>query len=184
MGGSQLGHKRIRPKGIRIWSAGCACGEEVYSLKILWAIMEEQKGPLPSLEVLASDLNEACLERARAGIYPASSLKEIPEVLRERFFRRTGKRWVVSEGLKRDITWQMGDLLGAPPDEAFHLIFLRNNLLTYYSDTAKAPAFRKLLEALVPSGYLVVGSHEEIPQEVVTLSPLPGHPGVFRSIGT
>jgi chemotaxis protein methyltransferase CheR len=173
-----------RGKGIRVWSAGCACGEEVYSLKILWSLMEEKRGSLPSFQVVASDLNETCLERARAGIYPASSLKEVPEILREQFFRGTGKRWVVSEGLKRGITWQMRDLLGPPPHEEFHLIFLRNNLLTYYRDNVKVPAFRKVVDRLVPGGYLVVGCHEGIPQQVVTLLPLPGHPGVFRNIGT
>jgi len=64
---------------IRVWSAGCACGEEVYSLKILWEQMSRSTGTLPLLDITATDLHPTHVERAAAAVYPLSSLKEVPE---------------------------------------------------------------------------------------------------------
>ena len=71
---------------IKVWSAGCASGEEVYSLKIL-DVLEASAGRIPYLEVLATDMNPDYLERARAGVYPLSSLKEVPEQLGSVYFQ-------------------------------------------------------------------------------------------------
>jgi chemotaxis protein methyltransferase CheR len=70
------------PAPIRIWSAGCACGEEPYSLAMLW----EELGRPTQLDLLATDANSACLAHARAGVYSLSSLKRMPEKIRERYF--------------------------------------------------------------------------------------------------
>jgi chemotaxis protein methyltransferase CheR len=61
---------------IKFWSAGCACGEEVYSFKIIWTLLIDSYLHVPDLEVLATDINPIYLDRARSGIYPPSSLKK------------------------------------------------------------------------------------------------------------
>jgi chemotaxis protein methyltransferase CheR len=83
---------RRRWGSIRVWSAGCARGEEVYSFKILWHAVGEYVGPLPDLEMAASDINPDYLDKARTGLYPLSSLKEVPEQWRDLYFQRTGEQ--------------------------------------------------------------------------------------------
>jgi len=153
------------PENIRVWSAGCACGEEAYSFTIVWALLKKRLGQLPILELLATDTNEASLERARAGRYPHSSIKAVPVDLRSDYFksRKGGKQFQVREFLKQDVLFQPHDLLIGSPKSRFHLIFIRNNLLTYYQDQIKGPVFHKILEALTPRGFLIVGAHENVP---------------------
>jgi len=64
---------------LRVWCAGCACGEEVYSLKILWEGLKHRFDHLPVLEIMATDISPAYVARAKAGVYTRSSLKEVPE---------------------------------------------------------------------------------------------------------
>jgi len=167
---------------VRVWSAGCACGEEVYTLKILWQAIEGRFGPQPELEIWATDMNPIYLEKARAGVYARSSLKEVPEAIRDVYFKtmKKGKRYAVSQYLKERVIWQLHNLLSDPPGAGFQLIFLRNNLLTYYEEALKAPAFQKVVNALDQGGYLVIGTHEKIPPGVQGLLSLSRHPYVLR----
>ncbi|MBW1896730.1 MAG: hypothetical protein JRI47_06700, partial [Deltaproteobacteria bacterium] len=71
---------------VNAWSAGCACGEEAYSLKILWDVMRSDYQECPALHVLATDSNPVYLNKARNGIYTRSSLKEMPGALKAGYF--------------------------------------------------------------------------------------------------
>jgi len=170
---------------IRVWSAGCASGEEAYSLKILWDFLAADTCRLPELEVLATDMNPAYLERAKAGVYPLTSLKEVPEELRSIYFQvlTKRKRYAVKSSLKKGIMWQKHHLLSDPPGSQFHIIFLRNNLLTYYKDELKQLAFRKVVDCLCMGGFLVIGLHERLPFETTDLHPLNSLSYVFKKRG-
>ncbi len=160
------------PEKIRIWSAGCACGEEAYSFAIVWALLKKKTDNLPAVELLATDTNEASLGRARIGRYPPSSIREVPVDLRSDYFesRKGGKQFQVREFLKQDVLFRPHDLLSGSPKSRFHLIFIRNNLLTYYQDQIKGPVFHKILEALTPRGLLIVGAQENVPLDTGRLS--------------
>jgi chemotaxis methyl-accepting protein methylase len=149
-----------------VWSAGCGCGEEVYSLKILWHEMKRGFQSVPELKMWATDMNPAYLGKAQAGVYTASSLGEVPDPFRMRYFELGGKekRYAIAEPLKQGIVWLKHNLLSDPPPGKFQLVFLRNGLLTYYDHRLKAPAFEKVLDSLAPNGFLVIGTHEKIPQ--------------------
>ena len=154
---------------LKIWSAGCCCGEEVYSLKLLWHM---HFSSYPALHILATDANSKCLERAQAGIFKKTSLREIPEEAVSRFFVRCldQKSYAIHPRFKENIVWQHHDFLLSPPDETFHVIFLRNNLLTYYNDPLKSAALKRILSSLTPGGYLVTGSHERLPEPRFSLA--------------
>ena len=128
------------PQEIRVWSAGCACGEEVYSLKILWDTLESSYGPLPNLNITATDTNPLTLERARVGRYPASSLKEVSEGVRSLYFHSEegGKNYRIIEALKMGLDWRVHNFLSDTLESQFLIIFLRNSLLTYYGDEIKS----------------------------------------------
>ncbi len=167
---------------VRFWSAGCACGEEVYSFKITWDAMSSSYIYVPDLEVLATDINPVHLDRARKGIYPPSSLKEATREICSKYFEQRGgqKVFEVKSLLKTEITWEIRHLLSDPPDLDFDIIFLRNNVLTYYSDPLKIKAFRNVLSRLKPCGILVLGSHEKVPLETPNLTNISPYPFVFR----
>lgn len=170
---------------ISVWSAGCASGEEVYSLKILWEDLMVSNVHLPELEVTATDMNPVYLERARAGIYPGSSLKEVPEHLKSIYFSAQpgGKLYAVKASLKKGVIWQKHHLLSDPPGPQFHLIFLRNNLLTYYQDELERPALKEVINHLRAGGFLIIGSHEKMPFENRDLHPIGSLSYIFKMQG-
>ena len=167
---------------IKFWSAGCACGEEVYSLKIIWDILSGSYLNVPDLKVLATDLNPIYLERARNGIYSPSSLKEATKEIQFRYFKQKADNnlFEVKTFLKKGVTWKVHHLLSDPPNSAFDIIFLRNNVLTYYKEELKKKAFRKVLDSLALNGFLVIGSHETIPVEASDLIGVEPYPFVFK----
>jgi len=153
---------------LRIWSAGCACGEEAYSLAM---VCEALRPPVPPV-ILATDVQQACLNRAQTGIYSRTSIKELPDEMQKRYvdLRRKGRQAIIRKHLLPPIRWQVHDLMDGPVDEdPFHLILLRNNLLTYYQGRALQDAFSALLSRLTPGGCLVIGSHEHLPVTDVPL---------------
>jgi chemotaxis protein methyltransferase CheR len=173
---------RIRRKRIRAWSAGCARGEEVYSLNMVWHAVAASLPEAPELVITATDLNPAYLEQAKKGIYSHSSFKEVPEGVRSLWFREATdpQQFVVKPEAKTGITWHVHDMLSDPPGPRFDLIFLRNNLLTYYQDRLSIPAFDKAVNCLCAGGFLVLGSHESPPVEVTGLLHRTSLPFVFK----
>lgn len=165
---------------VNIWSAGCACGEEVYSLKIVWELLRRQFDELPMIEVLATDMNPVYLARAREGIYQPSSLKELPQEFRPIFFQPQKKHFSVESFLKKGISWELCNLLFDVPENRFHIIFLRNNILTYYGAELKKRAFQNVVERLEPEGFLIIGAHETLPSPKPELIPFRGCPYVFQ----
>lgn len=158
-------------KSIHIWSAGCARGEEVYSMKMIWEKAEKKGLNLPGLRFLASDINPEYLVAAQKGVYGKTSLKEVCESDRKAFFhiRKNGKQFIVKPFLRNDIRWQIMDLCIELPNQSFDLIFLRNNVLTYLDGNLKERVFQNIVKKLKPGGFLVKGAHEAIPEKDVSL---------------
>jgi chemotaxis protein methyltransferase CheR len=149
---------------IKVWSAGCARGEEAYSFRIVWERLRERLERLPELELWATDIHPAVLKTARAGIYSISSLKEVPQSWRVAYFRVVNpSTYAVKDFLKQGIVWKVHDLLSDdPPQTEFHIIFLRNNLLTYYQRAPQSAAMDRVLQRLAPGGFLITGTHENV----------------------
>ena len=152
---------------VRIWSAGCANGEEAYSLAMVWHSLPGA----PPLKLLATDADVRCLDRARSGVYACSSLKEVPDDLRALFFdpKRGRRHFQIKTRLLTRIDWQLHQLLDRPPPGPYHAILLRNNLLTYHQGPSLQAALERILTVLTPGGYLVLGSHEKPPPSFLQL---------------
>jgi len=165
----------------RIWCAGCAGGEEVYSIKILEAQSRPAAGDGAALSILATDINPENLKRARAGAYPTSSLKELPDLLVDTCFysQRGGRRFVVRPFLTAGIEWRRHDLRTPPPQRDFDAVFLRNSLLTYYEEETQKRSLSGILARLLPGGFLVVGSHERLPDGFGFMCRDPAHPLIW-----
>jgi len=171
-------------KRLKLWFAGCACGEEAYSFKILWEGLKDRFDPMPELEIWATDINRVFLRRAQDGIYTFSSLIEVPPELRETYFISHGDRgpYSIVPSLKQGIRWRVHNLSSKFDEFNFHIIFLRNSILTYYNDELKQAAFEKVMDSLNNDGFLIIGSHEKLPSESKDLLPFTSLAYVFKTI--
>jgi len=167
---------------IKIWSAGCANGEEVYSFRIVWDRLKDRLTNLPQLEILATDVNPDYLNRAMEGIYSQSSLRETPEEYRSIYFEthKGRNRYSVKNSLKKGIEWKTHHLESDPPGSGFHIIFLRNSLLTYYQEEIKRKVFPKIHKSLALFGLLIIGSHERLPDGPEDLTPIARCPCILK----
>ncbi|MEN6489510.1 MAG: CheR family methyltransferase [Smithella sp.] len=170
-----------KPARVNVWSAGCALGQEIYSFKMLWLLLQDESIPLPPLSLVATDINRECLDKAAGGEYDEHVVKTLPENYLKRFFLYDRGRYFVIDDLKQDITWQLHDLMSiTPPKDYFHIIFLRNNLLTYYKKEFHEGPVNRCIDALTRGGYLIVGARENIFVDEQKLSRVRDFHGIFR----
>ena len=163
--------KRILPdlaqrfsERLRAWSAGCANGEEPYSLFMVAAAAFEAISGMAPIQILATDADTKCLQRAREGRFTESSLKELPEAFKERWLKPADEKiWLIDEQLRANIRWEAHQLLDKPPQNRFHVILLRNNLLTYYQGQKILTALNGIVDCLEDGGVFIIGSHEHLP---------------------
>ena len=167
-------------------SVGCACGEEVYSFKIVWEMQRARLEDMPELEIVAMDINPDYIRRAREGKYSKSSLKEVPDKLRDVYFHYSGKDdfYKIVPSMRAGISWKVQNAVNEPLQWNFQVIFLRNSILTYYTDELRRTGFRKILGSLSEGGFLVIGSHERLPVESSDLLPIMGQQYIFKKIGS
>ena len=152
--------------GISAWSAGCAGGEEAYSLAMLLASMEENGYINPSWRVMGTDTHETSLLRAEEAVYQWGSVREIPGPMRERWFVRDGDDWILSEELRGRVLLSRQDLLVDPPPGRFNLVLLRNSILTYNTERIRREVLSRIHGCLDPPGLLVIGRTEHLPEGV------------------
>ncbi len=174
---------RGNPPLVRAWSAGCALGQEAYSFKMAWLLHQEEWGPLPPLCLMATDVNGDYLNRAARGIYEERVLRDVPEAHRKKFFVRHQGHYGVSAALRENISWRVHDLCGPEPmPDGFDLIFMRNNILTYLHEELRRAPVQKVIDALAPGGFLIIGDREHISQEDGRLVRVQGHSCVHRKL--
>jgi len=142
---------------LKCWSAACSTGEEPYTLAMILA----ELGVLESSLLLATDIDEGALEKARRAIYPDRSMREVPERYISKYFTRKDMTYVLSDSLKRHVRFAKQNLLHDPFDSGFDLIVCRN-VLIYFTEEAKHMLYHKFSGALKPGGLLFVGSTEQI----------------------
>lgn len=159
---------------VQIWSAGCASGEEPYSLLILWQESFASSGR--RLRLLASDSDSHCLKRARQGRYPASSFREMPLHLRQKYFINEKGTFCLRHDLSQKIEWFEHNLIWERPPSDNHLIFCRNLVYTYFTDPLQKEITRRFHQALVARGFLVVGRKDRLPHGTEELFHLVDHP--------
>lgn len=156
---------RARPEQpLRVLSAGCASGEEPYSLAIL--LDGESGAPCPfAVELQAVDVNVAMLARAQAGRYSAWALRETPADIQARCFRAQGRDFVLAERFRARVAFEERNLIRDDPGfwqaGAFDVIFCRN-VLMYFSADVAAGVIARLTHSLTPGGFLFLGYAETL----------------------
>ena len=163
------------------WSVGSCSGEEPYTLQILWklCVVPELPVPLP-LHILATEIDSGLIERAHQGRYPESSLKDLPNALRQQAFECTKGAYTIREPFKENIRFVQQDIREGRPAGQFHLILCRNLVFTYFEEQLQRTLLGVLSERLLPEGMLVIGTHESLPPGTDRLIPYDGGLGIYE----
>lgn len=167
-------------RGLRAWSAGCASGEEPYTLALVWELRVRPAFPLTAIEILATDVDDNVLDRARRGAYGQSSLRELPDEWRRRAFTRRGERFHVRPRFRSLVTFARHDARTRAPEGPFDLVLCRNLAFTYFEADVQECVARELTRALRRGGALVVGAHESLPENAPGFEPWNGTRNVYR----
>jgi len=153
----------------KIWSVGCANGEEPYSLSILWREKFEKIWSQIDLSILATDINESLLGRAREGRYKKSSLKEVIEEILRRFFKIENGFYVLDRSIRESVEFKKHDIIHGELFSGMDIIFCRNLAFTYFSKECQMNVLKKIARSLNEGGYLIIGKDESLPLVYPTL---------------
>ena len=165
---------------IRVWSAGCAGGEEPYSLAIAWSAVLAERFPSVKLEIIATDVDDASLRRAKAGVFDVHAVANLPvEWVAACFQLLDDGRYELAEEIRRSVSFSKGDAVtDAPPEGPFDLVLARYSLFLYLAPEDARRALEKVQSVL--KGTLVTGLSDSLPQDHA-LQCVQGAPnGVYR----
>ena len=148
---------------LRIWSAGCATGEEPYSIAILIQELQRKEKFNLSVNIFATDIDERALKKAKKAVYPYANIKSIKYRLLKRYFEDQGEHFQLSPEIQKMVAFSPYDMLDkrgyAPPESVFggfDMIFCKN-VLIYFTREYQDRIFDKLHRSLANGGYLGAG---------------------------
>lgn len=145
-------------QNIKIWSAACSTGDEPYSLAMVMA----KHVPMNKIHIIATDIDEQVIEKAKMGVYDANSLKGLPDEYKNKYFDKMGeKAYKISDEIKRCVEFKKQNLLKDAYPTGCHLIVCRN-VMIYFTEEAKEEIYRKFNASLQKGGCLFVGNTEQI----------------------
>lgn len=150
----------IRPDYTDIWCAACSSGEEPYSL----AAYCLHQGGMPS--ILATDISDTCLQKARRGVYSDKCIGQVPEPMLKAYFQKGLNQWHGSVRVKSQVRkmvrfGKFNLLKDIPPDTHFDVILCRN-VMIYFDRQTKENVVARLCRALKPQGYFIIGGAESL----------------------
>ncbi len=151
---------------MRIWSAGCAAGQEPYSLSIMAEDFKANNNQDVSVRIFATDKNEQELQKARKGIFHFRSVQNTRLIQIKKYFSNSGEYYSINDEIKKNVDFSIFDLIdegkGAPPSSIYgdFDIVMCSNLLFYYKPEMQKRILARLSNSLVNGGYLVTGEAE------------------------
>lgn len=144
-------------KKLSIWSAACSTGEEPYSI----ALMMKEHFPNTKFQILATDIDNMVLAKAKEGTYTDQSLKELPDSMKHKFFKQEYGLYHIANDVKQHVRFKKHDLLADVYPRNMDLIVCRN-VLIYFTDQAKNIIYQNFSDSLKRNSVLFVGSTEQI----------------------
>ncbi|WNG40950.1 chemotaxis protein CheR [Archangium violaceum] len=150
---------------LRVWSAGCASGEEPYTVAALFHLGLRPRFPDFRLELVATDADASLLERARRGCYRRPTLRELPSEWVDEAFTPQGGELCLRPEYREGLDFRCEDLRQRMPEGPFHLVLCRNVAFTYFARSVQREVLARLLERLAPEGLLAIGAHESLPED-------------------
>lgn len=172
----------INEEEFRIWVAGCATGEEAYSLAIMMYEIWLNKDKKPTLQIFATDIDDAALETARRGLYPAIALKELSPELIERYFNKRGAYYEIIKPLRDAVVFAKHNLVSDPPFLRLDVVSCRN-VLIYFDTALQAKVLQTFHFGLKTNSLLFLGRSETVSQADTLFSAHDRRERVFIKTG-
>ena len=179
----ELARRRQESKRLRIWSAGCSTGQEVYSLAMLFA-EEPAKWAGWTIDILGTDVSTSCVDRARSGTYTQFEVQRglgINQMIQ--WFEECPDGWRAVEPLRKPVRFQVHNLLEAPPHPSAFDIVLCRNVMLYLNPETKALAFERIASAMAEDGWLMLGAGETVIGQTARLGADINARGLYRLVG-
>ena len=154
----------IRDRDLRIWSAGCASGEEAYTTAMVLSEWFGMKKRDWDTTILATDISLKVLNMAKRGVYPEEHFERLPETWKVKYFDKIGdEEYKVNSTLAKEVVFSQFNLMGDFNrfKKKFHIIFCRN-VMIYFDPPTKAALAKKFYNALDAGGYLFIGLSETL----------------------
>jgi two-component system CheB/CheR fusion protein len=166
---------------IRAWTAGCASGEEAYTLAMVLAEVLGPEGFRERVKIYATDVDEEALSHARQATYTERDLDGVPEPLRERYFEQSGTRFAFRKEFRRSVIFGRNDLVQDAPISHVDILTCRNTLMYFNADT-QAQILGRMHFALRPEGVLFLGKAEMLLGHSAYFQPVELKRRFFRKI--
>jgi chemotaxis protein methyltransferase CheR len=154
----------LRDGDLRTWSAGCSTGQEPYTLAMILADFMHDRRLAWDAKVLATDISDKALSRAKEGVYQTDCLKNVPAVWKLSYFNKiSDSAWAVKNQLKSEVIFRRFNLIeeAFPFKKKFHVIFCRN-VMIYFAEETKKKLISKFFDATANGGYLFIGQSESL----------------------
>ncbi len=177
----QLLAKRIPDSPLRLWCAGCASGEEPFSVAMVLARVMGDSVFRERVKIYATDIDDEALDQARRGAYLPRQVEDVPPEALERFFERTEQSYVFRKDLRRSVIFGRNDLVQDAPISRIDLLVCRNTLM-YFNAEIQSRILRRFHFALDDDGYLLLGRSEMLITHADLFAPVELKRRVFRKM--
>ena len=177
-----IARARERDHVLRFWTAGCATGEEPYSLAMLVTDLLGVELSEWSVKIFATDVDEAAINFARRGLYSENLLKGVPSEYCDRFFERVDHGYHISKALRQMVIFGQQDLSRSAPFPRIDLVLCRN-VLIYFTPELQDYVLNQFAFSLSPGGYLFLGKAESVRPNQSYYELVNKHWKVYRCMG-
>ncbi len=175
-------HTKSPSEEIRIWIAGCASGEEAYSVAIVLTEVLKDRASTQPIQIFATDIDDDALNVARRGVYPAAALKTLPDALKEKYFQPIKQNLEVNKRLRDMIIFARHNLVDDPPFLRLDLVACRN-VLIYFDNALQSRVLQRFHFALSDPGFLFLGRSESVSHAEQLFNPINRKERLFRKTG-
>jgi len=148
---------------LRGWSAGCAMGEEAYSLVLIWHKTVGKDFPQLDIQIVGSDIDEVLLQRATHACYSYGSVKALPDAWLKSAFTQEKNQYCLDSYVRNKVSFIEQDIRNKLIKGPFHIVFCRNMAFTYFDNALQLEILEHIRNKLIDGGALIIGGHEFLP---------------------
>ena len=174
-------------KCLRVWSVGAGSGEEPYTIAIIWKLILQVQYPDLSIRIIASDADANLIQRCQTACYDYGSVKNLPSRWREEVFELHGNQYCLKPEYRGNVQFILHDIRHTFSDvlckNTFDLVLCRNLVVTYFDEPLQKQIIGRITQVLKKGGALVLGIHEELPEEVLCIRSWSERLRIFEKAG-
>lgn len=167
-------------RSVRCWCAGCASGEEPYTLAIIYGVLLCPIFPGIEFDIIATDGNPTIIARARQARYGSGSVRDLPHEWVDRAFAQHSDQFSLLEAYRQCVTIRQEDIRDKMPDGPFDLVLCRYLVFTYFDVESQLAILEHIKTRIRPGGYLIIGAHEMLPRGCHGFRALSACPSVLQ----